>query len=139
MRKVTLYDIVTKELMVEDFNAYVRHINIPLERNQIIEPHDGPISEISMDVHDIPIRQFVTATKRNNNEPEYKNIYVASTENMNSLVHKITGETWESIDKIKNSNETMKQTIKDLRAYKNRVNNLNFMDRLKYLFTTNIK
>ena len=140
MKQITLYEVTTKEIMVEDLQNYVVYYQWPIERNQFIEPYDKAVSEVSLVSNDLPIRSFTNYSEnRYPHDLTIDTTYIATTEDFNDLVQKATGETWESIDKIKNSNENMKQTIKDLRAYKNRVNNLNFMDRLKYLFTTNIK
>ena len=136
MKQITLYEVTTKEIMVEDLQTYVVYYKWPIERNQFIEPYDKAVSEVSLVSNDLPIRSFTNYSEnRYLHDLTIDTTYIATTEDFNDLVQKATGETWESIDKIKNSNENMKQTIKDLRDYKNRVNNLNFIGRLKFLFT----
>ena len=136
MKQITLYEVTTKEIMVEDLQTYAVYYQWPIERNQFIEPYDKAVSEVSLVSNDLPIRSFTNYSEnRYTHDLTIDTTYIATTEDFNDLVQKATGETWESIDKIKNSNENMKQTIKDLRAYKNSVNNLNFIGRLKFLFT----
>lgn len=134
MKKVTLYEVVTKEIIVEDLEHYVRHYQTQLERNKFIEPYESAITEVCMTEHTLPVRSFFHYNGLNSNK-----LYVASTEDMCDLVFKVTGVTWEDIDDIKETNENLKRLNKDLTIYRSKVNNLNFIGRLKYLFTTNIK